>query len=93
MVEDGSNVQQEALTTDLRNEELTNIDKNAASGEIQFEFFLLNTVAVIWGSQHVVIKSLIEDTTAASTLNFWRFFLSSLLFLPALLQTVVGTLS
>lgn len=48
-------------------------------------FLLLNGVAILWGSQHVVIKSAVESFPATSLLNFWRFTLSSLLFAyPAL---------
>jgi hypothetical protein len=46
-------------------------------------FLLLNSVAIIWGTQHVVIKSALENFPSPSVLNFWRFALSFLLFLPA----------
>jgi hypothetical protein len=52
-------------------------------------FFLLNAVAVIWGTQHVVIKSTLDNFPAPSVLNFWRFSLSSLLFLPAFITVLV----
>jgi len=47
---------------------------------------LLNFVAIIWGSQHVVIKSSLSDYTLPSLLNFWRFTLSAMLFSPSLLN-------
>ena len=50
-------------------------------------FLLLNGVAVIWGSQHPIIKGTLE-TFPTSSLNFWRFLLSSLLFSPALLGVI-----
>lgn len=46
-------------------------------------FLLLNSVAIIWGTQHVVIKNALENFPSPSVLNFWRFALSFLLFLPA----------
>ena len=46
-------------------------------------FLLLNGVAVIWGSQHPIIKGTLE-TFPTSSLNFWRFLLSTMLFFPAL---------
>jgi hypothetical protein len=66
-------------------------DISDKKGGTNFEFCLLNAVAVIWGSQHVVIKSMLNSTSAA-TLNFWRFFLSASIFLPALVQVVVSAL-
>jgi hypothetical protein len=44
-------------------------------------FLLLNAVAVLWGSQHVVIKSALSDYPSTSLLNMWRFAVSSLLFI------------
>ena len=52
-------------------------------------FLLLNTVAIIWGTQHVVIKTALESFPAPSVLNFWRFSLSFLLFLPAFISVLV----
>lgn len=56
-------------------------------------FGLLNTVAILWGSQHVVMKSTLADSafSPASLLNFWRFLSSALLFSPALLKQKVCT--
>ena len=51
-------------------------------------FLLLNGVAVIWGSQHALVKGTL-DSFPTSSLNFWRFLSSALLFSPAL----VGVLS
>jgi hypothetical protein len=47
---------------------------------------LLNGVAVLFGSQHAVIKSSLDAFPSASGLNFWRFLSSALLFSPALLR-------
>eukprot|EP01038_Epipyxis_sp_PR26KG_P012622 gene12622-16925_t len=51
-------------------------------------FFLLNFVAILWGTQHVVIKSSLDDYSTSSLLNFWRFTLSSLLFLPSFIAVL-----
>ena len=53
-------------------------------------FLLLNSVAIIWGTQHVVIKSALENFPSPSVLNFWRFALSFLLFLPAFVTVMVS---
>ncbi len=42
--------------------------------------FLLNFVAILWGTQHVCIKQSIDLYQSTSVLNFWRFTLSTLLF-------------
>lgn len=52
-------------------------------------FLFLNAVAIIWGTQHVVIKTALESFPSPSVLNFWRFSLSLLLFLPACISVVV----
>ena len=69
-------------------------DERGISNEDTFEplpasssfnaYAILNSVTVIWGSQHVIIKSALDSYPTASTVNFWRFVVSSLLFLPAL---------
>jgi hypothetical protein len=53
-------------------------------------FLFLNAVAIIWGTQHVVIKTALESFPSPSVLNFWRFSLSLLLFLPACISVVVS---
>jgi hypothetical protein len=42
----------------------------------------LNVVAMLWGTQHVVIKSIIASSAyqSASVLNFWRFLSSTALY-------------
>lgn len=50
-------------------------------------FLTLNTVAILWGTQHAVIKSSISSFDSTSLLNFWRFSSSALLFSPALVTT------
>ena len=53
-------------------------------------FLLLNVVAVIWGTQHVVIKSALDsEAFHPSVLNAWRFAFSAALFLPQLIITLV----
>lgn len=59
------------------------------SALISKSFLLLNSVAIIWGTQHVVIKSALENFPSPSVLNFWRFALSFLLFLPAFVTVLV----
>lgn len=61
------------------------------SALISKSFLLLNSVAIIWGTQHVVIKSALENFPSPSVLNFWRFALSFLLFLPAFVTVLVRT--
>ena len=53
-------------------------------------FLLLNGVAVIWGSQHALIKGALDDFPTSS-LNFWRFASSALLFFPGLVRFVRRT--
>lgn len=53
-------------------------------------FLFLNAVAIIWGTQHVVIKTALESFPSPSVLNFWRFSLSLLPFLPACVSVVVS---
>lgn len=45
---------------------------------------LLNGVAVLWGTQHFIIKTSLTTYGAASLATFWRFALSTLLFSPLL---------
>eukprot|EP00981_Chlorochromonas_danica_P005780 scaffold1190_cov187-Ochromonas_danica.AAC.12 len=82
-----------ALYADANRSPEVDMDSNSQSGQsftsppipFNLAFLLLNGVAVLWGSQHVVIKSAVESFPATSLLNFWRFSLSSLLFAyPAL---------
>lgn len=54
-------------------------------------FLLLNAVAVLWGSQHVVIKASVDSYPTTSLVNFWRFLLSTLLFSPSLVKLLVGS--
>jgi len=54
-------------------------------------FLLLNAVAVLWGSQHVVIKASVDSYPTTSLVNFWRFLLSTLLFSPSLIKLLVGS--
>ena len=52
---------------------------------------LLNAVAVIFGSQHAVIKGSLDLFPSTSLLNFWRFLSSALLFSPALLTLLASS--
>jgi len=51
---------------------------------------LLNFVAILWGTQHVCIKSSLESFGSTSLVNFWRFLMSSLIFFPSFLKTLVA---
>jgi drug/metabolite transporter (DMT)-like permease len=51
-------------------------------------FLILNTVAIIWGSQHVLIKSTLTNYSSPSILNFWRFTLSTLPFVLPIIQLI-----
>jgi hypothetical protein len=54
-------------------------------------FWLLNSVAIIWGTQHVVIKSSLSTFVSPAVLNLWRFALSATLFSPALIGAIVSS--
>lgn len=80
-----------------QNEAETNIiqiDANSSSSNdqpflnISSGFFLLNFVAILWGTQHCVIKSALDSYPSSSILNFWRFSLSTLLFMPSLIDSM-----
>jgi len=62
-----------------------------AHSGLSSSFLLLNAVAVIWGSQHVVIKTSLE-TLPPSALNLGRFATSCVLFLPAISTVLVRLL-
>lgn len=67
----------------------TNDKKTIWQPSLTIGLLILNFIAILWGTQHVVIKSALEEYPATSLLNFWRFILSTLLFSPALLQVLV----
>jgi len=56
---------------------------------------LLNFVAIIWGSQHAIIKTVVEDSDPAA-FTFLRFTIASLIaspYLPGAKQTILNKLS
>ena len=56
---------------------------------------LLNIVAIIWGSQHAIIKTVVEESDPAA-FTFLRFTLASLIaspYLPGAKQTILEKLS
>ena len=58
------------------------VEDKEADGSMAFQaVFLLNLVAVIWGTQHSVIKMVVDDCDAAS-FSFARFGLASVLASP-----------
>ncbi len=76
----------------LRNEEYEAKEKTQSSerGSSLKSALLLNAVAVIFGSQHAVIKGSLDLFPSTSLLNFWRFLSSALLFSPALLNLMAS---
>ena len=69
-------------------------DDNDESGSIMVEegtsslsawksVLLLNFVAILWGTQHAVIKSILDDhAITPNAFSFFRFFLSTLIIAP-----------
>jgi hypothetical protein len=97
--EKSDHLEEDSLNLDSSDSLLEQLQRNAGNDidstpppppmSASVSFFLLNAVAVIWGTQHVVIKSTLDNFPAPSVLNFWRFSLSSLLFLPAFITVLV----
>lgn len=59
-------------------------EEEGRSRESWESVLLLNGVAVLFGSQHAVIKSTLDVFPSPSVVNLWRFLSSALLFSPAL---------
>lgn len=58
----------------------------------QFAVVLLNLVAILWGTQHAVIKSVVTDTAAsAAVFTLCRFALAAVVALPAGLAETITT--
>lgn len=53
-------------------------------------YLLLNIVAIIYGTQHPIIKISMNEFESTSLVNFWRFFLSALLFSPAFVKMLIS---
>jgi drug/metabolite transporter (DMT)-like permease len=74
------------------NDEMKNIyninDKINDNNNTLIAYFLLNLVAIIYGTQHPLIKISMDSYPSTSLVNFWRFLLSSLLFLPVFLKMI-----
>ena len=79
-----------SISNELQNQGETSM-LATSSPLISKSFLVLNAVAIIWGTQHVVIKTSLENFPSPSVLNFWRFSLSFLLFLPAFISVLVST--
>ncbi|CAM9349085.1 unnamed protein product [Chrysoparadoxa australica] len=61
----------------------SNAPEAVEEGSQPVALFLLNTVAVLWGTQHSVIKLLVAaDDISAGLANLARFSVAALLFLP-----------
>lgn len=70
--------------------EVIDIDIKSVNDEsITQAYFLLNLVAIIYGTQHPIIKISMNELSSTSLVNFWRFFLSALLFSPAFLNMII----
>ena len=69
-------------TTTTTNTTTTTTDDNNMINS----YLLLNLVAIIYGTQHPIIKISMNDFSSTSLVNFWRFFSSALLFSPAFIQ-------
>jgi drug/metabolite transporter (DMT)-like permease len=86
IVNDPSNVTQGNTTTSNNN----NTDSWIANP--QFAVLLLNSVAILWGSQHAIIKTVVTDddtTTSAAVFTLCRFALAALVALPAGMSEVL----
>eukprot|EP01036_Dinobryon_divergens_P033924 gene33923-43828_t len=62
-------------------------------GKLKAVNVLKHRLNVLWGSQHVVIKSALSDYPSTSLLNMWRFAISSLLFIQPISRILTTTLS
>lgn len=51
-------------------------------------FILLNSVALLYGSQHLIIKHAVESYPEASLVNLARFLVSSAFFAPAAISAI-----
>lgn len=74
------------------NSSSTNIVETNSNISKWQSYMLLNFIAILWGSQHVVIKSSLDVLPSTSLLNAWRFALSTLLFIPAISSAIVSYL-
>ena len=82
-------LQESKVDESFENLNLVTISSSPGSKTIlSTSFLILNAVAVIWGTQHVVIKSSLDAFPSPSVLNFWRFATSAVLFLPAFVRTM-----
>jgi len=73
-------------TTDITTITNTTNTTNTDDNNMINSYLLLNLVAIIYGTQHPIIKISMSDFSSTSLVNFWRFFSSALLFSPAFIQ-------
>jgi drug/metabolite transporter (DMT)-like permease len=69
---------------------IVNIETTTNDDSMTKSYFLLNLVAVIYGTQHPIIKISMNELSSTSLVNFWRFLLSALLFSPAFINMIIG---
>ena len=67
-------------------------DNNSFIDNPQIALFLLNFVAILWGTQHAIIKSVVTDTTVSSAAAFTlcRFALATCVALPAGISELIS---
>jgi hypothetical protein len=81
-----SNITTIATTTTTATTTITTPTTNTDDNNLINSYLLLNLVAIIYGTQHPIIKISMNDFSSTSLVNFWRFFSSALLFSPAFIQ-------
>ena len=65
-----------------------------AGGETTQAYLLLNAVAVLYGSQHAILKDILDNNdNSPGTLNFVRFAIAAAAFSPWLPVTAEGDYS
>lgn len=64
------------------NEAISEVVTPALSGSSLFPLFLLNMVTILWGTQHAVIKLILQSDLSPGVTNLTRFGLAALLFSP-----------
>jgi len=65
-----------------KNDDNNNLSATSTTTSSSISFLILNAVAILWGTQHLVIKDAVLSYPSPALLNFARFLLSSLCFLP-----------
>lgn len=89
-INDKSNDKRNIITDvdDKIDDDIDNIYDEKNDNSTITAYLLLNLVAIIYGTQHPLIKISMDSYPSTSLVNFWRFLLSSILFLPAFLKMI-----